>query len=423
MAYSIRVGIFDHLSLRIGGGQLVVARMAAQLSDAYQVDVIHSGRGYTIPRLASAFQVDLRRVQERILPDSLESLGLPGRRSTWVDLPSRLRADRALTGPYDLFIYSGHGVPPFNSARHGLIYCHFPFELHPIHELPLTAGWDNRSAFSRWGRSIAYRLLWKHRMRGYQAVQCNSRFTAGWINRLWYRPAEVLYPPVALQVPRGEKRNSIVSVGRFVQSDNKNLAQQLKAFREFYSTVGGNWRLHMIGFCADIPQDRAYVQHLRDLALGLPITFIVNAERKTVIRRLAEAKLFWHTTGLNTEPEEPQAQEHFGIATVEAMLAGCVPLVPKRGGQTEIVEHEASGLLCENLDQLVRHSVRLAHEDDLRREMSRRAKDLSKRFSASAFERSFGQTVNRLLADHGEIQAPRDAVAFKPTSVDPKIAG
>ena len=35
-----RVGIFDHVSLRLGGSQLVVANMAAQLSQDYTVDVI-----------------------------------------------------------------------------------------------------------------------------------------------------------------------------------------------------------------------------------------------------------------------------------------------------------------------------------------------------------------------------------------------
>jgi hypothetical protein len=87
--------------------------MAAQLSENYQVEVIHSGRGYTISDLASAFEVDLSRARERIVPDWLGSLGLPGRQSTWTGLRSRLRADWALTAPYDLFIYSGHGVPPF----------------------------------------------------------------------------------------------------------------------------------------------------------------------------------------------------------------------------------------------------------------------------------------------------------------------
>ena len=398
MVHPVRVGIFDHLSLRLGGGQLVVARMAKQLSETYQVDIIHSGRGYTISSLASAFEVDLSRARERIVPDTLESWGLPGAQSALVYLPRRLKADRALTARYDLFIYSGHGIPPFNTAHRGVIYCHFPIELHPTHDLKVTKGWHNRPALSRWGRSVFYRVLWRYRMRGYQTVQCNSHFTSGWINRLWYSPAEVLYPPVALQVPLTEKRNAIVSIGRFVKTDNKSHAQLLKAFREFCSSIGGDWHLYMIGFCADIQEDRAHVQNLRDLAWDLPITFIINAERKTVINQLAEAKLFWHTTGLGKEPPTlPQSQEHFGIATVEAMLAGCVPLVPNSGGQPEIVEHGDNGFLCQNLPELVQHSICLARDDYLRNKMSRRAIARSQRYDPSAFEERFGQLVKRIL--------------------------
>jgi glycosyltransferase involved in cell wall biosynthesis len=233
-------------------------------------------------------------------------------------------------------------------------------------------------------------------MRGYQIVECNSQFTAGWINQLWHTSAEVLYPPVALQFPSTEKRNTIVSVGRFVQTDNKNHARQLRAFREFCSVVGDDWRLYMIGFCADIPHDRAYVQNLRELALGLPVTFVVNAERKAVIDHLAEAKLFWHATGLGNEPQAPpRSQEHFGIATVEAMLAGCVPLVPRGGGQTEIVEHGDNGFLCRNMDELVMHTICLANDDDMRSQMSRRAIDRGQCFNVSAFEgalRGFSET-------------------------------
>ncbi len=37
-ASHVKIGIFDHLSLRLGGSQHVVARMAAVLSQEYDVD-------------------------------------------------------------------------------------------------------------------------------------------------------------------------------------------------------------------------------------------------------------------------------------------------------------------------------------------------------------------------------------------------
>ena len=87
----------------------------------------------------------------------------------------------------------------------------------------------------------------------------------------------------------------------------------------------------------------------------MPVTFIVNAERSVVLRHLAEAKLFWHTAGISddTRTTAPAKMEHFGIATVEAMLAGCVPLAPAHGGQVEIVEHGLSGYLCRNTENLL----------------------------------------------------------------------
>jgi len=145
-----RVGIFDHLSLRLGGGQLVVAHMAAQLSQHYAVDVIHCGQGYTVGSLATAFGLDLTRVNERIMSNSLASFSPPGLKIGYVR--RMLQLDRELTEPYDLFIYSGHGVPPFCSAGRGLVYCHFPFESHPNRDLLRTDGWEGRSRLDRWIR-------------------------------------------------------------------------------------------------------------------------------------------------------------------------------------------------------------------------------------------------------------------------------
>jgi len=158
-----------------------VASMAAQLSRMYSVDVIHSGKGYTVAGLAEAFGLDLSRVNERIVPDSLGTFSLPGLSLGYVR--ERLELDRRLTEPYDLFIYSGHGVPPFCAARHGMVYCHFPFEWHPSLELSRTEGWAARSMLSRWVRMQGYLALWYWRMRGYRTVIGNSEFTSSWIQR------------------------------------------------------------------------------------------------------------------------------------------------------------------------------------------------------------------------------------------------
>ncbi len=403
-----RVGIFDHASLRLGGSQLVVANMAAHLSQLHEVDVIHSGHGYTLGSLAKAFGLDLTRVNERIVSGSLGSFTPPGLKMGY--LRRSLQFDREFTEPYDLFIYSGHGVPPFCSAKRGLVYCHFPFESHPDYDLPRTDGWESRGRLDRWIRSRGYTWLWTWRMRGYQTLLGNSRFTSGWIERLWKRPSEVLYPPVAIEAPSLEKQNIIVSLGRFIVTDGKNHALQLKAFREFLSTTGGDWRLCLIGFCTDLPQDREYLEKLKTDSKDIPVTFVVNASRQALWTYLASAKLYWHATALGDESNvPPERREHFGIATVEAMGAGCVPLVPMSGGQPEIVEHGVSGFLCRDAQALLQHTSRLAGDESLCQKMGRAAQKRSMLFSPEPFKQRLSQLVAEALGeDRNKVQFPSE---------------
>jgi glycosyltransferase involved in cell wall biosynthesis len=394
----LRVGILDHLSGSIGGSTLVVAEMAAQLSQHYAVDVIHNGQGYTLASVATAFGLDLTRVNERIMSNCFGSFS-PRLRIGY--LRRMLQLDRQLTEPYDLFIYSGYGVPPLCSARHGLVYCHFPFESHPNHEFLRINGWEkNRSRLNRWLRLRGKTWLWNWRMQGYQTLLGNSKFTSGWIERRWERLSEVLYPPVAIWPASIAKENIIVSLGRFTASGEKNHAVQLKAFRQFLSTTGGGWRLCLIGFCTDLPRDRAYLEKLQAISGDIPVTFVVNAPRQTLWTHLANAKLYWHAKAIGGEGNVlPQNTEHFGIATVEAMGAGCVPLVPMSGGQPEIVEHEVSGFLCRDAQALLQYTSRLAGDELLCQQMGRAAKERSALFCPETFQQRLSQVVAEALCE------------------------
>ena len=400
----MRIGIFDHMSGGLGGGQLVAAQMAVQLSRTHEVELIHCGEAYSLSSLAKAFDVDLSRVRERIVSNSLESFNLPGRVSTLVYLRDGLRADRKLTELYDLFIYSGHGVPPFSSARKGLIYCHFPIEGRPAETLSSAEGFKRKFLLSRWIHLAAYDCLWRYRMSGYQTILANSMFTAHWIKQVWKKEAEVVYPPVSLQVPEVERRNVIVSIGRFVDSHNiKNHRQQLKAFAKLLGKVGSGWSLSLIGFCTFAPKEVAYLEELRRSAKDMPVNFVVNAERSEVLRHLAGARLFWHTGGISDDNGTiaPAKMEHFGIATVEAMLAGCVPLVPAHGGQVEIVEHGLNGYLCRNTEELADYSARLAGDQQLLAEMGHRAVDRGRVFNQSRFSQRIAQVIDGYMTGFG----------------------
>ncbi len=389
----IRIGIFDHTDGSLGGAQLVVYRAAAVLSHHYDIDVIHRGKKHILDRLATAFSLDLSKVKERTIALPPETFAIPGASSFLGQLGGNVKL---LSQPYDLFIYSGHDVPPFCYARSGLVYCHFPMESSPDEELKTNARWVQRNAIDRCIRKSAYRFFWRLRMRGYGKILANSYFTARWIERRWGKASEVLYPPVEVSVPAVEKRNLIVSVGRF--SASKNQLAQVRAFREFLNHVSGNWSLCLIGFCGDSPRDRAYLAAVQLAAQGLPVTFLVNEDRKTIYQLLGEAKLFWHTAGLSVDDTEcPEGEEHFGIATVEAMSAGCVPVVIASGGQPEIVEDGVSGFLNKDLPELIQKSVVVALEDSLRATISKGAKRRSMDFAGDLFDRRLMTIVRQRL--------------------------
>ena len=379
----MRVGILDHLSPRLGGAQLVVAWIASVLSRQAQVELIHGGRGYRLATLAAAFELDLSPVKERVLevPHTFA-------RSLRDELAEERGFDRALTEGYDLFIYSGHGIPPYSWAARAIAYCHFPFEASSLLTAESDPRWTHRTSLSQWLRRQLYSRRWRKRLSGYTDVVANSRFTAGWIERLWGVPAHVVYPPVAATAPPRQRENVIASLGRIVHNDRKSAAAQIEAFARVRGRLGGDWHLAIMGFCADVAEDRAGLERLRELARGLPVEFVVNAPRQEILARLAAAKIFWHTTGLaDLLSTEPCYMEHFGIATVEAMQLGCVPIVPAGGGQPEIVEHGTSGFVCESFDALEQHTVDLASDGPRVGVMSQAAIKRGEAFNPAAFER------------------------------------
>lgn len=400
MSHRPRIGILDHESMRLGGSQHVVARIAACLSDAYGVEIIHGGRGYTVAELGTAFGLDLDGVDERVTDLASASFSVPGPRSTFVKLATGFRRERELTRPYDLFIYSGHGAPPMCAAGRGLVYCHFPYEARPAIAVEGVERWSDRTGFGRWLRLQVYERIWDRRMACFPILLANSRFSAEWIERLWGRRAEVVHPPVIGPPDGGGKRNLIVSIGRFIATDRKNLRGQLRAFPEFLRRAGDGWTLCMAGFCSDLSEDRRFLDELRESASGLPVRFMVNARRAEITELLREAKLFWHTAGLSGSGgvTAPRYQEHFGIATVEAMRAGCVPIVPDAGGQPEIVTHGESGYVCGELADLVAYSAAVAADPGLAARIGERAVQRSLDFTPDVFEDKIRRAVSQALA-------------------------
>ena len=96
---------------------------------------------------------------------------------------------------------------------------------------------------------------------------------------------------------------------------------------------------------------------------------------------------YWHGTGLGADPEtEPEKFEHFGISVVEAMAAGCLPLVLAGGGPAEIVTSGYDGWTFKTLDELtdLTHRLTTATASELR-DMRTRARQRARAFTSDVF--------------------------------------
>ena len=115
-----------------------------------------------------------------------------------------------------------------------------------------------------------------------------------------------------------------------------------------------------------------------------------NFERGCLKSLYQRSKIFWHAAGLGEDDEQhPEMLEHFGIVTVEAMAAGCVPIVINKGGQPEIVEHGVSGFLWNTIEELNEYTLRVARDEQLRIRMSDAARSRAQLFSTENFLKQY----------------------------------
>jgi glycosyltransferase involved in cell wall biosynthesis len=161
--------------------------------------------------------------------------------------------------------------------------------------------------------------------------------------------------------------------------------EMMSAFRDIYSSLSG-WKYASVGGLNARAENHDYFERVRAAANGYPALVEANIERTKVKDLCARASIFWHATGLGEDPDaHPELAEHFGIATVEAMAAGCVPVVINRGGQADIVRHGETGFLWNTLDELKEYTVKLASDRDLWLRLSRAARERAATFSRVRF--------------------------------------
>jgi glycosyltransferase involved in cell wall biosynthesis len=235
---------------------------------------------------------------------------------------------------------------------------------------------------------------------GYQVIVAISSYTAEWIQTLWNRSTEIMYPPIHVESfePAPERDRSIVTVGRFFPPGAGHSKRQVEQVQTFGAMVREGqltgWTLHVIGGCE--PAQESYLDAVRSEAAGLPVEIHPNAPRDTLARLMNRAAIHWSATGYGQdESRSPWASEHFGITTAEAMAAGCVPIVIDKAGQREIVRDGVDGYRWTTLAELRDLTLRVANDEALRAQLTSSARARSLQYSDDAFAEHLLEIVER----------------------------
>lgn len=343
--HMIRIAIFNENLCTFGGGERACFALASTLSRAgYEVDVLTREAAPPTPAEVADFFGPGH--------DGFRIVSLPGAGAR--ELEDALR-------PYTVFVNHSAGSCLRNPCPLGIYFVMFPFQL---------------------------RGAW---LDSYHHFVCNSLYTARHTRFRWGadRSIRVVYPAAEDSAPATptEKAPEIVAIGRFnAHGHRKNQAFMAGAFAKLAPRLPDGWRLSLVGKVNVTGATLEELLRVQELCAGLPVDLVLDAADADKRAILARASVLWHATGALAGPDQPDQMEHFGIAVVEGMSAGAVPVCFDGGGLPEIVDHGDSGYLFHDMDGLVAATARLAEDDALRARMSAAARARAARYGRARFD-------------------------------------
>lgn len=371
MATPLNIALYSpYVPKHAGGGERYFFQVAAS--------AVRMGHSVTV--LVSGAEVSSTELREKY--SSVFGLDLAGVRFSGTTLGSGASFFSKLreTARYDVLYYLTDGSLFFSLAKKNILHIQFPF------------------AFPK------KRMIERLKLKNWSVKNANSEFTRGVILRAWKTPVQyVHYPPVDSTVftPR-KKEHVILSVGRFFSGERsamhcKRQDVLVEAFRSLCDRgCLTGWKLVLIGAVEPGLDNEAFAEKVSASAQGYPIEILHDVSFAELSSRYGSASMYWHAAGYGVDEYlEPTKVEHFGIAPLEAMAAGAVPLVVAKGGLRETVEHENSGFLWKTREDLEEATIRLAEDEELLRRMSVEARKRAQFFNLARFEHVLAEMLNK----------------------------
>jgi glycosyltransferase involved in cell wall biosynthesis len=242
----------------------------------------------------------------------------------------------------------------------------------------------------------------------YSQVWSDSEYTAFWMQELWRKKSLVMYPPVSTaddpvgstitnQGIQFDKEYAILSIGRFMKPSSSHPKRQdalIEAFSNLVKKDNRAWTLHLIGGVDK--RSAHFLKTLRKRSDGLDIFFYPNLQRELLNSIKRNCTYYWHATGIKST--KPIQAEHFGIAVVEGLMSGLIPLVYNMGGPAEILA-DFPELRFNDTNDLVRKTIAIAGSSNTT--LLETLSGVAKKFHVDAFEISVQTALANISVDQG----------------------
>ena len=336
----------------------------------------------------------------RALASTLKVEGLQWDKLRIKQLDSPRRGSRPQES-YSIWFYMDNLIYPRESSRgsFSIYHCQFPYDFHRIYQSS-----EERDGLAR-------------RLSAYDVVYVNSRYTANWymqamdierrsfFNRIGFAPdfpSIVNFPPplsirfAAAVNPLDSVHDSpkIVVIGRIFEGTQSKLHLfAMEAFVELKKQCVCDAELFLLG--SVVPGNERYFEKLAHTARAIRgVTLIPNARESEIAATMESSHFVWSITGIGTPAaSNPADAEHFGIALVEAMAVGLIPIVSAKGGHLEIVQPLPVELTVETINDLVSRTLQVM-KLPVEQMMQLRTSVISRAQQLNTFSQSFQSVFN-----------------------------
>ena len=180
----------------------------------------------------------------------------------------------------------------------------------------------------------------------------NSNYTAKALHKHFGIESNVVYPAVDWEYFENEpdiheeRENTIVSVGRFVPQKRHDVL--IKLFAEKVKPLYKDAKLIIVGI-RDVRYEE-YYERVKKLSQEIEDVELIDRPLtpKEMISLYRSAKIYAHL----------RIGEHFGMAPVEAMSQGAIPVVPRQSGLAELITQGRNGFVFENDEEITQYIIK-----------------------------------------------------------------